>query len=277
MRTVDWEDNRVAMIDQRLLPGELVIATFETVADVARSIREMYVRGAPAIGATGAYGMVAGRTDERCAPTPTSLLADLLAAKDDAGCGAAYRGQPELGHSRGCCRWPKRRPRRVRRRLRHARCWPRRNAWPTRMSPSTGGWVFTGPRSCRTGPNILHHCNTGTLAAVDFGTALGVVYACHEQGKRIHVWVDETRPRLQGARLTAWELMRAEIPMHLIADNAAGASDAGGQGGRGVCMARTGLRPTAMSPTRSGRIRSAWSHAKTGFPSMPSCPPAPST
>jgi methylthioribose-1-phosphate isomerase len=57
---------------------------------------------------------------------------------------------------------------------------------------------------------------------VDFGTALGVVYACQEQGKQIHVWVDETRPRLQGARLTAWELMRAEVPMHLIADNAAG-------------------------------------------------------
>ncbi len=72
------------------------------------------------------------------------------------------------------------------------------------------------------GANILHHCNTGALATVDFGTALGVVYACQEQGKRIHVWVDETRPRLQGARLTAWELMRAEVPMHLIADNAAG-------------------------------------------------------
>jgi methylthioribose-1-phosphate isomerase len=72
------------------------------------------------------------------------------------------------------------------------------------------------------GANLLHHCNTGSLAAVDFGTALGVVYACQEQGKRIHVWVDETRPRLQGARLTAWELMRAGVPMHLIADNAAG-------------------------------------------------------
>jgi methylthioribose-1-phosphate isomerase len=62
------------------------------------------------------------------------------------------------------------------------------------------------------GANLLHHCNTGALAAVDFGTALGVVFACQEQGKNIHVWVDETRPRLQGARLTAWELMRPASP-----------------------------------------------------------------
>ena len=68
------------------------------------------------------------------------------------------------------------------------------------------------------GANILHHCNTGSLATVDYGTALGVVRAAHEAGKNIHVWVDETRPRLQGARLTAWELMRDGIPMHLIAD-----------------------------------------------------------
>jgi methylthioribose-1-phosphate isomerase len=81
---------------------------------------------------------------------------------------------------------------------------------------------FHGAEVIPDGANLLHHCNTGTLAAVDFGTALGVIYACQEQGKQIHVWVDETRPRLQGARLTAWELMRAEVPMHLIADNAAG-------------------------------------------------------
>ena len=81
---------------------------------------------------------------------------------------------------------------------------------------------FHGAEVIPDGANLLHHCNTGALATVDFGTALGVIYACQEQGKQIHVWVDETRPRLQGARLTAWELMRAEVPMHLIADNAAG-------------------------------------------------------
>jgi methylthioribose-1-phosphate isomerase len=72
------------------------------------------------------------------------------------------------------------------------------------------------------GANILTHCNTGSLATVDYGTALGIVRTAHEQGKQVHVWVDETRPRLQGARLTAWELTRDNIPMTLIADNAAG-------------------------------------------------------
>jgi methylthioribose-1-phosphate isomerase len=72
------------------------------------------------------------------------------------------------------------------------------------------------------GANIVHHCNTGALATVDYGTALGIIYACHEQGKNVHVWVDETRPRLQGARLTAWELMAAKVPMHLVCDGASG-------------------------------------------------------
>jgi methylthioribose-1-phosphate isomerase len=72
------------------------------------------------------------------------------------------------------------------------------------------------------GDTILHHCNTGALAAVDFGTALGVVFAAHEQGKHVHVLVDETRPRLQGARLTAWELGQAGISYEIIADGAAG-------------------------------------------------------
>jgi methylthioribose-1-phosphate isomerase len=72
------------------------------------------------------------------------------------------------------------------------------------------------------GDTILHHCNTGPLAAVDVGTALGCIIEAHRQGKKVHVMVDETRPRLQGARLTAWELMQYGVPMTLIADNAAG-------------------------------------------------------
>jgi methylthioribose-1-phosphate isomerase len=79
-----------------------------------------------------------------------------------------------------------------------------------------------GAALVRDGDTILHHCNTGALATVDYGTALGVIRAAHGQGKRIHVLVDETRPRLQGARLTAWELQQEGIPFTLIADNAAG-------------------------------------------------------
>jgi methylthioribose-1-phosphate isomerase len=79
-----------------------------------------------------------------------------------------------------------------------------------------------GARLIKDGDTILHHCNTGALATVDWGTALGVIRMAHQQGKNIHVLVDETRPRLQGARLTAWELQRWGVPMTLIADNAAG-------------------------------------------------------
>jgi methylthioribose-1-phosphate isomerase len=79
-----------------------------------------------------------------------------------------------------------------------------------------------GAALIRDGDAILHHCNTGALAAVDYGTALGVIRTAHELGKRIHVLVDETRPRLQGARLTAWELQQYGVPFTLIADNAAG-------------------------------------------------------
>jgi methylthioribose-1-phosphate isomerase len=221
MRTVFWQDDQVQMIDQRLLPGEFVIATFGTVDEVARSIREMYVRGAPAIGATGAYGMALAAQISAATDTP-GLLADLRAAK-----AVLDEARPTAVNL----------------------SWATARLLETAEEQAANGATvdmvraallaeaetladedveinrrmgFHGAEVIPNGANLLHHCNTGALAAVDFGTALGVIYACQEQGKQIHVWVDETRPRLQGARLTAWELMRAEIPMHLIADNAAG-------------------------------------------------------
>ena len=225
MRTVYWQDGQVKMIDQRLLPSEEVIAEFDTVAEVARSIREMYVRGAPAIGATAAYGMalaayVSGANDhdgllsdlrqaketlDSARPTAVNLswatrrllsLAEQIAADTSSGQGSVDELRDAL--------------------LAEAEALADEDiAINRRMG-------FNGAAVVPDGANLLHHCNTGSLATVDFGTALGVIYACQEQGKQIHVWVDETRPRLQGARLTAWELMRAEVPMHLIADNAAG-------------------------------------------------------
>ena len=221
MRTVFWQDNQVQMIDQRLLPGIFEMATFATVDEVARSIREMYVRGAPAIGATGAYGMVVAAQTSN-ATDAASLLADLRAAQtvlDDARptavnlswATARLYAVAEEAVSNGAT------PDDVSALLlREAEALADEDVEINRRMG------FHGAEVIPEGANLLHHCNTGTLAAVDFGTALGVIYACQEQGKQIHVWVDETRPRLQGARLTAWELMRAEIPMHLIADNAAG-------------------------------------------------------
>ncbi|MBX3015007.1 MAG: S-methyl-5-thioribose-1-phosphate isomerase [Caldilineaceae bacterium] len=219
MRTVFWEENKVKMIDQRLLPGQLVIAAFATVAAVAQSIQEMYVRGAPAIGATGAYGMALA-AQLSPATDRASLLADLRAAKavlDEARPTAVnlswatarlltlaeHTVTTNLDDLRSAL-------------LAEAEALAAEDIEINRRMGYHGAAIVPD------GANLLHHCNTGSLATVDFGTALGVVYACQEQGKQIHVWVDETRPRLQGARLTAWELMRAEVPMHLIADNAAG-------------------------------------------------------
>ena len=221
MRTVFWQDEQVQMIDQRLLPAATVIAKFATVTEVARSIKEMVVRGAPAIGATGAYGMVVAAQTSPAQATG-ELLADLRAA------------QVELNAARPTAvnlSWATARQLEVAEELAAsgATADAIRAALLTEAENLADDDVainrrmgYNGAAVIPDGANILHHCNTGSLATVDFGTALGVVFACQEQGKQIHVWVDETRPRLQGARLTAWELMHAEVPMHLIADNAAG-------------------------------------------------------
>jgi methylthioribose-1-phosphate isomerase len=219
MRTVFWEDRKVKMIDQRLLPGEFVIAEFDTVEGVAASIREMYVRGAPAIGAAAAYGMALAAYRSP-ATDRDSLLADLRRTK--ATLDAARPTAVNLA-------WATNRLLTLAERTILPNVDDLRSALLTEADALADEDVeinrrmgYHGAEIVPEGANILHHCNTGSLATVDFGTALGVVYACHEQGNPIHVWVDETRPRLQGARLTAWELMRAEVPMHLIADNAAG-------------------------------------------------------
>lgn len=219
MRTVFWEDNRVKMIDQRLLPGEFVIAEFDSVEGVARSIQEMYVRGAPAIGATGAYGMALA-AQRSPATDRDSLLADLRQAK--ATLDAARPTAVNLS-------WATHRLLDLLEQSAMTNVDDLRSLLLAEAEALADEDVainrrmgFNGAAVIPDGANLLHHCNTGSLATVDFGTALGVIYACQEEGKSIHVWVDETRPRLQGARLTAWELMQAEVPMHLIADNAAG-------------------------------------------------------
>jgi len=177
MRTIEWGPNgTVKMIDQRKLPLEFVVVEFDDYRDVAMAIREMYIRGAPAIGAAAAFGL--------------ALAARQSQARDTGW--AAERGPAHRRRGRG----------------------DQQAHGGLRRCPRPG-WV-------QDGFNILTHCNAGALATVDYGTALAVVRAAHEQGKEIHVWVDETRPRFQGARLTAWELMEAGIPMTLIADNVAG-------------------------------------------------------
>jgi methylthioribose-1-phosphate isomerase len=220
VRTIEWDaKGTVKMIDQRKLPLEYVVVEFDDYQDVARAIKEMYIRGAPAIGAAAAFGLALAAQQSE-ASTQEELLVDLEAAAD------VIRGTRPTAVN---LFWA------VERMLGKARAWEQMAvdeligeliAEAQRIADEDVGinrrMGAHGATLIKDGFNILTHCNAGALATVDYGTALAVVRAAHEQGRGIHVWVDETRPRLQGARLTAWELMNEGIPMTLIADNVAG-------------------------------------------------------
>ena len=221
MRTVFWDYDRntVNLIDQRLLPFELVVAEFDDYRAVAQAISDMYVRGAPAIGATAAFA-IALASLQSPAGDGRSLYADLLTAAEVLN--AARPTAVNLS-------WA------TKRQLRLAESQSEREPAEIRQNLLTAAqhiadddvtlnrrMGFIGADLISDGDTILHHCNTGALATVDWGTALGVIFAAHEQGKQIHVLVDETRPRLQGARLTTWELQQRGVSFDLIVDNAAG-------------------------------------------------------
>jgi methylthioribose-1-phosphate isomerase len=207
------------MIDQKAIPWELKTVDLPDYQAVAAAIKDMTVRGAPAIGAAAAFGMALAAYTSR-ATTMDALLADLRVAAEH---------------------------------LKASRPTAVNLMWAVDrlMALATSG-EFTHPDALRAalldeaqriadedveinrqmgahgaalindGDTILHHCNTGALATVDYGTALGVIRAAHEQGKRIHVLLDETRPRLQGARLSAWELEQLGVSYDILPDTAAG-------------------------------------------------------
>ena len=219
MRTVDWHDGGVRLIDQRRLPNVLETPVYHDYVAVAQAIRQMVVRGAPAIGATAAFGLALAGFQSQ-APDRLALLRDLEEAAE-----VLRQARPTAVNL----------PWALDRLLRVAVSEDLETADDVRAALLAEAQQladedvdlnrrmgFHGAALVEDGDTILHHCNTGALAAVDWGTALGVVFAAHEQGKRVHVLVDETRPRLQGARLTAWELKQAGISFDLIADNAAG-------------------------------------------------------
>ncbi len=217
MRSVLWHDGTVRMIDQRLLPAKFELIDLSTVPEVAHAIRDMAVRGAPAIGATAAFGMALA-AQQSDAPSRQALLDDLHTAAETLQ--AARPTAVNLA-------WA------VKRVLQRAETGEtpdeiRTIALETAQSIADDDVAINqrlgvfGASLITDGMTILHHCNTGALATVDYGTALGVIRTAHEQGKEIHVLVDETRPRLQGARLTTWELQQLGVPFTLIADNAAG-------------------------------------------------------
>jgi len=205
------------MIDQRLLPAEFRLLELDEPEEVAQAIRDMAVRGAPAIGAAAAFG-VALAASRSVADDCDGLLRDLekaaailLAARPTA-VNLAWAVERVL--KRVADAQDAERMREIA--LEEAQAIADEDVAVNRRLGQVGAALIPDEAT------ILHHCNTGALATVDYGTALGVIRAAHEQGKRVHVLVDETRPRLQGARLTAWELQQAGIPFPLIADNAAG-------------------------------------------------------
>ncbi len=219
MRTVDWEQGVVRLIDQRKLPWEFHVAEYRDHRALAEAITDMVVRGAPAIGATAAYGMALAGLNSQ-ADTLDSIRADLQAAarllRETRPTAVNLAREIELQLKVAADpQWTT--ADQVRAALiREAHATADGDVAINRRMGEHGANLVSD------GDTILHHCNTGSLATVDYGTALGVIRCAHEQGKQVHVLVDETRPRLQGARLTAWELDNLGIPFDLIVDSAAG-------------------------------------------------------
>jgi len=219
MRTVEWEKGSIRLIDQRQLPWKLEVIELRDPAAVAQAITDMVVRGAPAIGATAAYGMALAGLRSK-ADSLDALRTDLEAAAElllqarptAVNLAWAVRRQVDLSTDPQWATADELRAALIRQA--HAIADD-----DVAINQRMGAY---GATLVQDGDTILHHCNTGALATVDYGTALGVIRAAHESGKRVHVLVDETRPRLQGARLTAWELKNLGISFDLIADNAAG-------------------------------------------------------
>ncbi len=207
----------VVVIDQRALPHRLQFATLASPQDVFTAIREMWVRGAPLIGAVAAYGLA-------------------LQTRADAGDAALAAAAAHLQSARPTAinlAWALRRMLPALLALPPARrevaAWHEAGAIAeedVQVNAAIGRHglpLLQAVAACRPGPvNVLTHCNAGWLATVDWGTATSPIYQARAAGLPLHVWVDETRPRNQGASLTAWELAQAGVPHTLVADNAGG-------------------------------------------------------
>lgn len=220
MRTVFWdyETDEFKMIDQRRLPGVFEVLAYRDHKSVAQAITDMVVRGAPAIGAAAGFGLALAARESASTSTP-DLLADLeaatavLKASRPTAVNLAWaldRIMESVADFEGAVTDLRQRI------LTEAQRIADEDVEINKRMAEHGATLIDD------GDTIIHHCNTGALATVDWGTALGVIHTAWEQGKKIHVLVDETRPRLQGARLTAWELEQYGIPYDIISDNMAG-------------------------------------------------------
>jgi methylthioribose-1-phosphate isomerase len=220
IQTLEWTDSGVRFLDQTKLPSEEIYVNCTTHEQVADAIRHMVVRGAPAIGVAAAMGIALGVKNSK-AGTGGELKKDF-----DAICDLMGKTRPTAVNLFWAIR-------RMREKFEMARIRPlpqirqtlieearRMHAEDVAANRAIGRH---GATLMPASGGVLTHCNAGALATCGYGTALGVIRAAIEQGKKIHVYADETRPFLQGSRLTAWELMKDGIPTTVIADNMAGA------------------------------------------------------
>jgi methylthioribose-1-phosphate isomerase len=196
MATLEWVGDGVRLLDQTRLPGEEAYVTCRTAPEVARAIADMVVRGAPAIGAVAAYGVALAARQGKLAEGAALIRSARPTARDLFW--AVARVEAAEDHLEEAHRIARESVQACRELSRH-------------------GAALLPP-----GARVVTICNTGALATVDYGTALGVIRAAHESGKEPFVWVMETRPRAQGARLTTWELRRLGIPHRLLVDSAVG-------------------------------------------------------
>jgi methylthioribose-1-phosphate isomerase len=219
-RSIEWLDNgAVRMLDQRVLPQQISYLEYTDCDAVAEAIREMVIRGAPAIGAAAGYGLALAAQNSQASsaaalrreldqaaarlrqarPTAVNLFwaVDRVLARVKSEAAATVDDIRRLV-------------------LEEAHAIAREDVETNRQIGLNALPLIPD------GARIVHHCNTGALATTDYGTALGVIRTAHEHGKGVFVYVDETRPRLQGARLTAWELQQLGVPHAVIVDGASG-------------------------------------------------------
>jgi methylthioribose-1-phosphate isomerase len=219
IRTIEWDANthQLTAIDQRLIPGRFERVVLSTYQDVTRAIKDMTIRGAPVIGVSAAFGVV------MAAYQASTGNVTMLREELEKSIQVLLSARPTAVN----LHWALKRMRVVS--LEHDQGEDIQAALEKEAQhmadedvEANHAIARNGVELINDGDTIIHHCNTGALATVDWGTGLGIIRLAHEQGKRVHVLVDETRPRLQGARLTAWELQQYGIPFDIICDNMAG-------------------------------------------------------
>lgn len=219
VQSIEWRNNHIRILDQTYLPNREVYSDIQDVGRIWEAIKKLRIRGAPAIGIAAAYGFYLGIKDlpestfesfwveveriseylESARPTAVNLKWALERLKNTI---LAHKDK-DISEIKNIV-------------LKTAKTIHDEDK---RINKKIGE---NGLELVKKKARILTHCNTGSLATGQYGTALSVIFQAHENNKEIQVWVDETRPLLQGARLTAWELMNAEIPMKLITDSMAG-------------------------------------------------------